>query len=216
MSLIDGNLQFCPGILYKDLDWDVPSKITSAFGERILQSYIYPAEESLNENRWFTTGILCVCAIDCLTRLETPKETVGKSDGRVNIKDTTPEEYVDWMTNVLKVGKSKDPQRRYVKCRTIMPEWKKETLAFRFYKELRCGLVHEGYVKEGGYFARGSEFPILDVIDNTLVVNPELLLEQLRAHVKYYYIERPEAVARDSHFMRNVTILFSKEREMLR
>jgi len=53
-----------------------------------------------------------------------------------------------------------------------------ETLAHRFYKEFRNGLVHEGRIKNCGQFSYDFE-EMIHLENGIMIVNPKLLLEKI-------------------------------------
>jgi len=60
-----------------------------------------------------------------------------------------------------------------------------ETLAQRFYKEFRNGLVHEGRIKKCGQFSYDFE-ELFHQEDDIMIVNPNLLLEGISASFDAY------------------------------
>lgn len=84
------------------------------FSDRVKGFYLKPARILNKCECAFGTGVLCVTTIDFLARINNP-EGVGQRDVR--------QENERWLTE-------------------NMPKYFDETLAQRFYKEFRNGLVH--------------------------------------------------------------------------
>jgi len=64
-------------------------------------------------------------------------------------------------------------------------EFKEKDFAQRFYKDFRCGLVHEGRIKNPGEFSYESN-EIVTSEDGIIRINPRRLLQRLEESVEKY------------------------------
>lgn len=64
-------------------------------------------------------------------------------------------------------------------------EFKKKDFAKRFYEDFRCGLVHEGRIKNPGEFSYESK-EILISDDEVILINPSLLLRKIEEAFEKY------------------------------
>lgn len=60
-----------------------------------------------------------------------------------------------------------------------IPECFNDNLAERFYREFRNGLVHEGRIKRCGQFSYDHKEELIHLIDDVLIINPNLLLGKI-------------------------------------
>jgi len=67
-------------------------------------------------------------------------------------------------------------------------EFKKEDFARRFYKDFRCGLVHEGRIKNPGEFSYESK-EIVSCEDKIIRINPGILLRKIGKAFERYLAE---------------------------
>jgi hypothetical protein len=74
-------------------------------------------------------------------------------------------------------------------------EFNNENLAVRFYKDFRCGIVHEGRIKNPGEFSYQSN-QIVTTKDGIIRINPGLLLRKIEHSLTEYLtmIQRDSAV----------------------
>lgn len=83
-------------------------------------------------------------------------------------------------------------------------EFKKEDFAKRFYQDFRCGLVHEGRIKNPGEFSYESK-EIISSDDGIMTINPTILLRKIEeAFEKYlaYLKENPDVFSKFKNRLR--------------
>ena len=80
----------------------------------------------------------------------------------------------------------KDVGGRFVLWLSVnIDEFKDSDLATRFYKEFRCGLVHEGRIKNAGEFS--YEYPkMVSPFNGSIMVNPDKLLRAVEGSFQSY------------------------------
>lgn len=150
---IEGKLFFSPKFRFIDLKWNDKKNIIEAFEDRVTGYYLKPAK-ILEENELaFASGVLCVSAIDFISRIETG---IGKVRKR----------FEPWVTNNIQEFCSQNPDNT------------SQTLALRFYEEFRNGLIHEGRIKNAGQFSYNLD-DLVKVEKSIMIVNPKSLLEAI-------------------------------------
>lgn len=161
-------LYFSPNVKFRDLKWDEKEVLINAFIDRVEGFYLKPAKELDELKRGFATGVLCVTAVDFLARISTGIEEPG-------------ERMVKWLNDNIEQFRGPDP------------ESSENTLAYRFYKDFRNGLIHEGRIKNAGQFSYDSE-ELVKVEKKVMTVNPDLLLKAIKKSFKEYIdkVEREE------------------------
>ena len=169
---IDGIIYFAPDHPYMDLDWTNPRKMFDAFRSRIDGYYLKPAKHSLRNGDLFVAQLIGVCAIEAVMRVmkEMDPEVLKlrkqfEEDNNIN----------DWKyKQTFNVGKV---------------EWKKyfgkrydldDSQISDFYENIRCGLVHEGRIKENKVleaFGEGNYKRPMVENEGTVFTHPKYLLE---------------------------------------
>jgi len=151
---IEDELFFSPKIKFIDLKWDNKENLIEAFEDRVTGYYLKPAG-ILEDNAFaFARGVICVSAIDFISRIETG---IGKVRKR----------FEPWLKDNIQEFDSQDPDNTL------------QTLALRFYEEFRNGLVHEGRIKNAGQFSYNFQ-GLVRVEQRVMIVNPKYLLEAIK------------------------------------
>ena len=175
------------------LDTNDVEEIIEAFDQRVNELYIEPAKsliehaKSNNKNFGFifSAGLICVSAIDFLGHSRFPSLGVR-------------ERFTKWM-------------KEYIKG---FPEELEED----FYENFRNGLVHECRIKNGGEFSLKrrritTTLPLGN--EKCLIVNPDLLLSEIKDSIKKYIKdvrEKPELFEKlKKHLRRDFASDFGKE-----
>ncbi len=139
--------------------------------------------------------------------LFSPKYTFGKLDW--NNKESLIDAFEDrvrgfYFRPIEELNKSKLGLGSYVICMAAIdflallstgiksskrrfPMWLRDNIVFfrgneladRLYKDFRCGLVHEGYIKRGGQLSYDVLHPI-SMEDDIIVVNPGILFKMVQ------------------------------------
>lgn len=154
---ISDMLYFSPKYKFLDLKWDNKKTLTDAFKDRVEGFYIEPTKKLNLDKNVFAVGIMCVSTIDFLARIKTGLDLVNEKI------------FEDWLSLNIKEFNRSDPDT----------PTSSRTLACRFYKEFRCGLVHEGRIKNAGQFSYDFEKELVKVEDGVMIVNPHLLLNEI-------------------------------------
>jgi len=157
---VNNILLFSPVYKFSDLNWDDKKILVDAFKDRVKGFYIDPAEKLNNDKNGFAAGVLCVTTIDFLARI-----TIGS--------DNAGERIERWLRKCITEFNQKDPDDR------------SRTLARRFYKEFRNGLVHEGRIKNCGQFS-DDHSELIHMEDRIMVINSALLLEAIKTSFETY------------------------------
>jgi hypothetical protein len=152
-------LYFSPRFRFSDLNFDDMTQTLQAFRDRVEGFYLTPACHLLEAGDAFACGLLCCAAIDLLARYW------------YNVDETTPMHYSGWLECNISEFASPDP---------VNPD---KTLGNRFYKDFRCGLVHEGRIKRLGQFGTGGaisgELPLISIVDSAIIIDPGRLLNSI-------------------------------------
>ena len=135
--------------------------------ERFIEpvDYLIASEETrpATERRFGFT----ILAVDCLL-----VETLGA--------------FIEGLEDTL--GKSEATFRKFLTTRRLFAEdFKTEDLAKQFYKEFRCGILHQAEV--GGASKVWSVGPLLQVEGGRIIVNRNKFHERLKAEFKSYLAE---------------------------
>jgi len=157
-------LYFSPKHKFSVLNWDNKKILIDAFKDRVKGFYIEPAEKLNDDKNGFAAGVLCVTTIDFLARITIESDNPGERIER-------------WLRKCITEFNQNDPNNR------------SRTLARRFYKEYRNGLIHEGRIKNCGQFSDDYSELIHIVIhmeDTIMVINPVLLLEAIKTSFETY------------------------------
>ncbi len=157
---IEETLFFSPNFRFLDLKWDNKKILLEAFQDRVTGYYLNAASKLEGNEFGFARGLICVSAIDFISRIETGIEEVKKR-------------FSSWLKNNIYEFSSHDPDNT------------SQTLALRFYKEFRNGLVHEGRIKKAGQFSYNYQ-DLVRVDQSIMVVNPKQLLEAISKAFKEY------------------------------
>ena len=153
-------LLFSPKYKFSVLNWDDKKILVDAFKDRVKGFYIDPAEKLNDDENVFAAGVLCVTTIDFLARI-----TMGS--------DNPGERIERWLKKCITKFNQNDPNDR------------SRTIARRFYKEFRNGLVHEGRIKSCGQFSDNFS-ELIHMEDTIMVINPVLLLEAIKTSFETY------------------------------
>lgn len=143
--MFNDELYFSHKRKFIDLNWADPNSIIEDYRERMDGMYIKPAKDLCSLGQPFAAGVLLVSTIDALAKIDI---------GNINI-NTNGIKFAEWLENNLPWMANDDPENKFWKeqCRG------QSSIAFRFYKEVRCGIVHEGRMKAGSYFSIASNPP---------------------------------------------------------
>lgn len=168
-------------------DWEVA---IATFDSRIRARYIEPTDllistenDKLANQRRFGFTVL---AIDCLL-----VETIGAFlDG---LEDTD--------------GASKKTFCKFLTSRQQFSGEFTQQLAEQFYREFRCGVLHQAEV--GGSSKVWSVGPLLQNVDGSLIVNRNMFHERLKAEFASYLIElrAPENRVLRSNFRKKMNFI---------
>jgi len=153
-------LYFSPNYKFSVLNWDDKKILIDAFKDRVKGFYIEPAEKLNDDKNGFAAGVLCVTTIDFLARI-----TIGS--------DNPGERIERWLRKCITEFNQNDPDDQ------------SRTLARRFYKEFRNGLVHEGRIKNCGQFSNNFS-ELIHMEDKIMVINSVLLLEAIKTSFETY------------------------------
>jgi len=154
-------LYFSPKYKFSDLQWDNKDALIDAFRDRVEGFYLNPADE-LNQNYCaFSAGVMCVTSIDFLARITSGVEKV------------TRKEFESWLKHNIEPFDESDPDNA------------SQSLAKRFYHEFRCGLVHEGRIKNAGQFSYHFE-KLIEIKESAMIVNPHALLNAIEESFTQY------------------------------
>ncbi len=151
---------FSPKYKFSILNWDDKKILIDTFKDRVKGFYIEPAKKLNDNENGFAAGALCVTTIDFLARI-----TIGL--------DNPGERIERWLRKCITEFNQSDPYDR------------SRTLARRFYKEFRNGLVHEGRIKNCGQFS-GNCNKLIHMEKEIMVINPVLLLEAIKTSFEIY------------------------------
>lgn len=69
-------LYFAPGLAFADIDFS-ENELPRSYQKRIEGFYLNPAIELVSAGHGFAAGLLALCAIDALGKVEHPENTVG-------------------------------------------------------------------------------------------------------------------------------------------
>jgi hypothetical protein len=156
---VDDILYFSPHFRFCDLNLDEMAQTIQAFQDRVEGFYLTPAHHLLEAGDAFGCGLLCCATIDLLARYW------------YNVGETTPTQYRGWLECNIPEFASPDP---------VNPD---KTLGNRFYKDFRCGLVHEGRIKQLGQFGMGGAMlgglPLISIVDSAIIIDPGRLLNSI-------------------------------------
>ena len=183
-------LYFSPRYKFIDIDWNDKERLLEAFQDRILGFFLDPAK-NLNEKKFaFASGILCVTTIDCLARIETGLNATGK-----RIKN--------WLESNIKEFNQPDPDNP------------SQSIAYRFYKEFRNGLVHEGHITNAGQFSYDSDklihFYSKKSGKKVMIINPELLLNEIQNSFDKYFEKLQKDESAFESFKKNIINIFKDD-----
>ena len=95
---------------------------------------------------------------------------------------------IDSLARVVFPEKNEAGERIEEWLKDNIDEFKKEDFAIRFYKDFRCGLVHEGRIKNPGEFSYEST-KIVSRDDEIIRINPGILLRKIEESFERYLSE---------------------------
>lgn len=145
------------------------------FENRLMTFYIDPAK-LMDDNRYaFAEGIMCVSAIDLLVRMQSGHTELTNSGIH----------FMKWMENYMPEFKD---NAVYV---SVYDRRNRNTInipksIYDFYKDFRCGLVHEGRIKNGNQFIYVNESILVRKNGDIAEVNPKILLDRIIEISKKY------------------------------
>jgi len=171
-------LYFSPKYRFEEIDFDNKEQIIECFNDRVDGFYLEPAEILISNNNKkyaFSVGLICVATIDFLALIST------------GIKDNVGNRFTKWLIDEIDEFKSNS---NMAKC---------------FYRDFRNGLVHEGRIKNGGQFSYDFKEELINVVDNVLIINPEILLKRIQ-----------DAFSRYIELLRKDEAVFEKFKEFLK
>lgn len=181
----EGELFFSPQDRFRDIDFDNPPSILKAFANRVVGYYLQPADLLRTNGNAFACGLVCCAAIDLLSRCSLD---LKKVDERI----TT------WLSTHIPAFSSAKGESR--------PSQKSK----RFYKDFRCGLVHEGRIKRLGQFSLESG-EMVHCIGRVMVINPGMLLDAIKEAVERYIAELDSDPAKRERFVSRLRDDFVEE-----
>jgi len=95
---------------------------------------------------------------------------------------------IDSLARVMFPEKTKVGERIAEWLKDNIDEFKKEDFAIRFYEDFRCGLVHEGRIKNPGEFSYEST-EIVSREDDIIRINPSMLLRKIEEAFEKYLVK---------------------------
>lgn len=176
---------FAPTKKYHEIDLKKPKELVQAFYERVISYYFEPIKKLNKEQEAFAAGVLCATTIDLLAKMKFHPQRGGNR-------------YVNWLRSEI------DPFLE------IDPNDPKQTLADLFYKEFRCGLVHEGRITGLGQFSYmiGG---LIYVEGEIIVVNPKKLFESIEVAFKRYIMNLDNDQSEIDRFMKIIETDYAEE-----
>ncbi len=144
-------LYFAPGIKFSEVDIN-GEQLPIQYESRVRGLYLNPALELADKGHAFAAGLLLVCCIDALAKLQV-----------INIAENTK----------LKVG-----ERFKLWCQSELASFKENDLAKAFYENFRNGLVHEARIKNGGFFSFETDSTVKSG-EISIIINPKLLIPEI-------------------------------------
>jgi len=184
---VDEILYFSPTYKYSDINWDDRDNLIKAFKDRLEGFYFKPAKELNRSEHSFAAGVICVTTIDSLARIETGSDLVG-------------ERYELWLKSNIK------------QFDEVNPDDLSQTLACRFYKEFRNGLVHEGRIKNAGQFSCCCD-KLITLEQTVMIINPHHLLKSIKNSFSIYIEDLEKDVTKFEKFKRVLKQDFQKDVE---
>lgn len=196
--MFDDELHFSASRRFTELMWDDPRSIIKDYRERMMGMYIEPAKGLCLMRQPFAAGVLAVCTIDALAKIDL--ENINISTRGIEYAGWL-ERYIPWMGEI-------DPHNKYPR------EQRREqsSLAMRFYQEVRNGIVHEGRMKEGAYFSVAEHPPApVFVKDGCMVVHSIALLENIEESLRIVLQRANQTGASREDFVIKVYKLFEDD-----
>jgi hypothetical protein len=154
-------LYFSPKFKFIDLEFENEETLIKAFDDRVRSLYLEPSYKLLDKEEFaFAVGLICVSMIDLLARISSVRKAVG-------------DRYEKWiLKNIPELVENMST--RHARC-----------MAKLFYEDFRCGLVHEGRIKNCGQFSYDID-SLAIIEEDIMLVNPKKLLESVeRAFANY-------------------------------
>jgi hypothetical protein len=178
-------LYFSPHCRFRDLDFNDKEKLIADFEERVCAFYINPAK--LLQREPFSCGLICTATLESLARIK-----YAEYDKRLNEYVISKSNFVKWLNeNIV--------------------EFKENGFAEKFYDDFRCGLVHEGRIKNLGQFCYENDMVYCEV--DIMMVNPILLLDKTEEVLKKYLNSLREDEKLFNHFRERLAMDFGTEVE---
>ena len=181
-----GKVFFAPDVEYCQVAWEDPEILFSQFNDRIEGFLLKPAEALSSTWDSFASILITVCAIDAIIRVrkEMIREELQKKQNEIERRSYHNCCWVPRKHDVCQV-KSQD-WKGYLKSFENMDEGKAEI----FYQQIRCGLVHEGRLKESSMAeATGHSHHSAIEYEKTMVISPESLIKEVRKMLSELRIE---------------------------
>jgi len=111
-------------------------------------------------------------------------------------------------TGLKKVGKRIE---KWLKYNNI----NEQSIAYRFYKEFRNGLVHEGHITNAGQFSYDSDklihFYSKKSGKKVMIINPELLLNEIQNSFDKYFEKLQKDESAFESFKKNIINIFKDD-----
>jgi len=154
-------LLFSNRFTFEEIDVNDKDRLLEAYEDRIDSYWLKPAKVLSNSKCGFACGVLCVSIMECLARTQYAKFNKRRQQWEIDKKG-----FVDWI-------------QKYFEDESVK-KW-----AGRIYEDYRCGLVHEGRIKNLGQFSYYLSV-VIELIDNIMLINPDNLYEELKKAFKNY------------------------------
>lgn len=155
--------------------------IIDMFEDRLFGFYIGPARLLDLNNYGFATGIMCICIIEFLARIQC---------SRPNVKSYESSQlFMEWLAQNVKELDYNGRRRciNYITSNNVHVCFDVPEGVSDFYYYFRNGIVHEGRIKNGYQFSYSHNMLVFaKPDDNLLIVNPRLLLKKLEVIANGY------------------------------
>lgn len=178
---IDDLLFFAPGVHFGQLNIDSP-EIVEIFRRRVEAFYLNPAELLIDQKHAFAVTVVLASAMDTLSYYD----PVPPKDQGNTIRFTV------WLQTAMS---------------NFFPD---RPTAMKFYKDIRCGAVHEGKITKGCVF----DFNLgetISVEDGIMAVNPAQLLIPVREALTKFCVDTVNDPVRLADFQKTLKKDFEKE-----
>lgn len=187
-------IYFSPSTKMIDLDFNNKDMILKSFKERIEEHYFKPLKELNSSKQAFGAGILIGSIADMFVAYFIGRKIEVREGGRL---------YQQWLKENIEFIKHND---------------KKDDIAKAIYKNYRCGLLHEGYIKKYGEFSYeiNSGIQFVTPLNDIIIINPEIMQEELERYFINYFKKIQINEEYYSNFLRCFRRQFEREVESLK